>query len=386
MGQFARYLTKVARYRTICQTGSVDLRFDLLGRWLGVPLVSEVPEGDERDDRQQDSDTDVIRVLLDALVLASGGVTEQDESGRPQRAAERVPGEETFVGKVAHSGKPRYERSQGSGESTDEDGFAAHLADRFLGTLDVLGLDQPRRQLGEEAFAVLLADPVADRITDDRAGNSCDEDGGQGKLALIREDPAQDHADLTWQDHADEDRRFDGGEQEDESQRQVGRQLEDAFQDVAHGRSLLMPNGYRWVMSEPQQDPQILPYRDVAGSLRIVVAADAGESFTAAGPVERVIAALGNNTVARILGVSRSQPSRWRKGSEQLSPENRKRVSDLDHVLDRLLLELYPDQAGEWLTSPNAHLGGARPIDVLELRGAAQVLPAIDALAQGAFE
>jgi uncharacterized protein (DUF2384 family) len=118
---------------------------------------------------------------------------------------------------------------------------------------------------------------------------------------------------------------------------------------------------------------------------RIAVDPDAPAAFSASGPVERVIGALGNNTVASILGVSRSQPSRWRRGTERISPENRKRVSDLDHVLDRLLLELYPDQAGEWLTSPNPHLGGARPIDVLELRGAAQVLPAIDALAQGAF-
>lgn len=101
--------------------------------------------------------------------------------------------------------------------------------------------------------------------------------------------------------------------------------------------------------------------------------------------VERVICVLGNNTVARVLGVSTSQPSRWRSGREQVSPENRRKLSDLDHVLDRLLLELYPDLVAKWLTSPNAHLGGARPADVLQLRGAVAVLPAIDALAVGAF-
>jgi uncharacterized protein (DUF2384 family) len=89
--------------------------------------------------------------------------------------------------------------------------------------------------------------------------------------------------------------------------------------------------------------------------------------------------------VARILGVSASQPARWRSGKEAISPPNRRRLSDLDHVLDRLLLELYPDQAGDWLSTPNAHLGGAVPIDVLSLRGAAAVLEAIDALAAGAF-
>ncbi|MGQ0625015.1 MAG: antitoxin Xre/MbcA/ParS toxin-binding domain-containing protein [Sporichthyaceae bacterium] len=89
--------------------------------------------------------------------------------------------------------------------------------------------------------------------------------------------------------------------------------------------------------------------------------------------------------MADLLGVARSQPSRWRSGKERLSPESRRLVCDLDHVLGRLLAELHPDQAGLWLCGSNAHLGGARPIDVLTLRGAAPVLTAIDALGQGAF-
>lgn len=115
------------------------------------------------------------------------------------------------------------------------------------------------------------------------------------------------------------------------------------------------------------------------------VAANAPSVFTPDAAVERLVAALGNNSLARLLGVSPSQPTRWRSGKEAISPANRRRLSDLDHVLDRLLLELWPDQAGDWLTSPNAHLGGAVPVDVLILRGAPPVLEAIDALAAGAF-
>ncbi|MDT4936776.1 MAG: hypothetical protein QOG80_447 [Pseudonocardiales bacterium] len=121
----------------------------------------------------------------------------------------------------------------------------------------------------------------------------------------------------------------------------------------------------------------------VRGSLAI--AESAPQLFTADAAVERLVAVLGNNALARILGVSASQPTRWRAGKESISPANRRRLSDLDHVLDRLLMELWPDQVGDWLTSPNAHLGGAVPIDVMVLRGAAPVLEAIDALAAGAF-
>lgn len=110
----------------------------------------------------------------------------------------------------------------------------------------------------------------------------------------------------------------------------------------------------------------------------------APDLFVVPEEVERVVAVLGSNAVADVLGVSRSQPSRWRSGAERISPTNRARLTDLDHVLNRLLQVLWPEEATAWLTTDNPHLGG-RPIDVLALEGAAPVLKAIDALAQGAY-
>lgn len=109
------------------------------------------------------------------------------------------------------------------------------------------------------------------------------------------------------------------------------------------------------------------------------------ELFAVPPQLDRLIGSLGSNTVAALLGVSKSQPSRWRSRAEGIGPTNRRRIADLDHVMDRLLLELHPEQAGTWLTSGNAHLGGARPVDVLLLRGAGPVIDAIDALAEGAY-
>jgi hypothetical protein len=83
--------------------------------------------------------------------------------------------------------------------------------------------------------------------------------------------------------------------------------------------------------------------------------------------------------------VSRSQPSRWSRGTEGLAARNQRAVLDLDYVIARLHQLWAPEVAAVWLGSPNAHLGGATPIDVLRQQGAAEVTRAIDAEAQGAY-
>lgn len=94
---------------------------------------------------------------------------------------------------------------------------------------------------------------------------------------------------------------------------------------------------------------------------------------------------LGSNQIAELLGVSRSQPSRWRTGAEGLAARNQRAVLDLDYVVTRLHQQWLPDVAAIWLESPNAHLGGATPVEVLRQRGAAEVVRAIDAEAEGAY-
>jgi len=94
---------------------------------------------------------------------------------------------------------------------------------------------------------------------------------------------------------------------------------------------------------------------------------------------------LGSNRVAELLGVSRSQPSRWRAGIEGLAARNARAVLDLDYVVARLHQLWTPDVAAMWLESPNAHLGGAVPLNVLRLRGPGEVIQAIDAEYEGAY-
>ena len=101
---------------------------------------------------------------------------------------------------------------------------------------------------------------------------------------------------------------------------------------------------------------------------------------------ELLITAVGSAAkLADILGVSRSQPTRWRKGDESPSPQKARELVDLDHVMARALMLFPQPVALDWLNSANAYLDGARPIDVLQLRGSTEVIDALDAAMSGAF-
>ena len=93
-----------------------------------------------------------------------------------------------------------------------------------------------------------------------------------------------------------------------------------------------------------------------------------------------LVAALGGGRrLAEILGVSPSQPSRWATGPERPGVRVAPALIDLEHVLARVRLVWAEPAASTWLTSANTYLNGARPADVLVLRGPGPVLDALDA-------
>jgi len=106
----------------------------------------------------------------------------------------------------------------------------------------------------------------------------------------------------------------------------------------------------------------------------------------AAQRTEFLITAIGSGAaLADVLGVARSQPTRWRKGEESPSPQTARELVDLDHVMARALMLFSQPVAMDWLTSANSHLDGSRPIDVLRTRGSSEVIDALDATMAGAF-
>lgn len=106
-------------------------------------------------------------------------------------------------------------------------------------------------------------------------------------------------------------------------------------------------------------------------------------------PQERtqfLIDAIGGVTsLARALGVSPSQPSRWKSGDEVPSPEIAARLLDLDHVVAFGMQAWDPAVLMDWMSSANGFLDGARPIEVLRHRGSAEVIDALRATISGAY-
>lgn len=122
-----------------------------------------------------------------------------------------------------------------------------------------------------------------------------------------------------------------------------------------------------------------------------VVAAEAKtlKALPAWRPVERtqfLIDTVGGVTkLARTLGVSASQPSRWRSGEEVPSPEIASKLLDLDHVVALAVQAWDPAVVMDWMTTANGFLDSAQPIDVLLQRGSSEVIDALKATISGAY-
>jgi uncharacterized protein (DUF2384 family) len=101
--------------------------------------------------------------------------------------------------------------------------------------------------------------------------------------------------------------------------------------------------------------------------------------------LSRIVEALGINAAARLLDADRSQVSRWRAGKETISAEMASRIVDLHDILTRALRVFDREAAALWLVGSEPLLGGARPIDVLVLQGAAPVIAALDSISEGAY-
>jgi len=123
--------------------------------------------------------------------------------------------------------------------------------------------------------------------------------------------------------------------------------------------------------------PWTTPVRDIA------IRSKATQAFSVSPKLERLVAALGVNTTADVLGVDRSQLSRCLHGKEAISSEVARRIAAVEYVIDRAMSVLHPEEIGPWLTSPNAMLGERVPLNVLTREGASPLIDALESLYAG---
>lgn len=93
----------------------------------------------------------------------------------------------------------------------------------------------------------------------------------------------------------------------------------------------------------------------------------------------------GVGKLAMTLGVSPSQPSRWKSGQEVPSPGVAAKLLDLDHVVALAMQTWHPTVVMDWMSTANGFLEGSRPIDVLLKRGSSEVIDALKATLGGAY-
>lgn len=105
----------------------------------------------------------------------------------------------------------------------------------------------------------------------------------------------------------------------------------------------------------------------------------AGRDPLSAMRVQYLVDAFGGAGLAAVIGVNRSQPTRWAKGDEHPGPAAAPLIIDLEHILARARLVWGDPSALTWLESPNSFLEGSRPLDVLRTAGPGIVLEALDA-------
>jgi hypothetical protein len=84
------------------------------------------------------------------------------------------------------------------------------------------------------------------------------------------------------------------------------------------------------------------------------------------------------SAIADLLGVNRSQITRWLRGAG-IDPLNAEKIDLLELVWANLLRLYEPGAARAWLFGLNPHLGERRPVDVIRAGRAEELMRAIRA-------
>lgn len=132
---------------------------------------------------------------------------------------------------------------------------------------------------------------------------------------------------------------------------------------------------------EPDAKRAARPQTAVPGPVKVKPTAFANDLTP---KLARLVEVYGVSGLAALIGVSKSQPTRWRQGTERPSAAVAKRLLGLEYLTSRLAEELTPRQTQAWFASPNPFLRGSTPAVAFTRFGGQAVEPAIAAIEVGA--
>lgn len=152
---------------------------------------------------------------------------------------------------------------------------------------------------------------------------------------------------------------------------------------MATSSSTLVPKGLSHLHKHQPARSKVVA-KALAGAIDLSGLKKDSSGYVPSAMTQRLVNALGNNTVAAPLGVNQAPAEPV--GIRQSIPneENRAQLADLYALVGHLHSAFTPAQAVLWLEGHNAHLD-ARPVDIYRFEGAASVIEAIRAHEQGAF-
>jgi uncharacterized protein (DUF2384 family) len=101
--------------------------------------------------------------------------------------------------------------------------------------------------------------------------------------------------------------------------------------------------------------------------------------------LERLVAAFGNDSVARLLDVESPMVVTWTTRVVKIDYDHTKRIMDLHDVFTRALRIFQPRTAMDWLVGNEPYLEFARPVDVLLTRGSGPLIEALEAIDSGGY-
>jgi uncharacterized protein (DUF2384 family) len=101
--------------------------------------------------------------------------------------------------------------------------------------------------------------------------------------------------------------------------------------------------------------------------------------------LQALVESYNARVVAHMLGIDPAQVSRWLKRDAPISDVMATRIFAAHTLIARAHQVFTPPNVAAWLFGHEPLLGGARPIDVLVLRGLGPVLAALDGVEDGVY-